>query len=305
MNFMMNAGMNQMKSQAMSLIPNELQDKEEDKNQQQKDGKGKDGKENQVKKKPKKKNPITKTLAIKMFSILLFHTLTITILLFIFVVDKNAGFTWLKLIFFLGGFFGGLLLSLAVSKIKCLTKFYLNYLIYIILFAANFIGFTFLSLLDSDDEEIEDGTEKKIVTKTGTTSKLVKTMFIIFDAASLTVILFSLLVKDTPSTYWLMICSAGGCIITIVIMTKIYGDGTLLKWGTMLFGAFSCAIYEAMTYNSLEVYKQNSKNEASIPSMISLPFELNACFVKIFWYVLKILKYLCTMCTSCCCPKKK
>ena len=55
MNFMVNAGMNQMKSQAMALIPNELQDKEEDKNQQQKDGKGKDGKENQVKKKPKKK----------------------------------------------------------------------------------------------------------------------------------------------------------------------------------------------------------------------------------------------------------
>ena len=53
MNFMMNAALNQVKDQSMALIPNEMKDKEEDKDSKVNvEGKGK---ENQIKKKPKKK----------------------------------------------------------------------------------------------------------------------------------------------------------------------------------------------------------------------------------------------------------
>lgn len=31
--------------------------------------------------------------------------------------------------------------------------------------------------------------------------------------------------------------------------------------------------------------------------MVSLPFELNLCFAKIFWYLIKIISFLCSMCT--------
>ena len=121
---MVNAGMNQIKDQAMELIPNELQDKKDEKNPEEKDSKlNVDGKEDKIKQKKPKRNPITKTLAIKLFSILLFHTLIITLILFIFVRDKNAGFTLLKLIIFLSAFIGGIILSLIVIKLKVYQNF--------------------------------------------------------------------------------------------------------------------------------------------------------------------------------------
>ena len=220
-----------------------------------------------------------------MYSILLFHTMIITILIFVFSYQK--GFHVIKLIVFLSCFVGGFLLSLSIAKIKCLSKAYLNYVIYIILLAANIFAFVCCSLLYDR------------------LSNLIKTMFIVFDTASISVIFFSGLVKDTPSTFWLMVAGVGGSILTILIMAKIYGDTFLDKWLTLLFGAFSLAVYESMTYNALDAYIKNNKNESGIPSIVSLPFELNLCFFKVFIYFIKIISKLCSMCVSCCCPTRK
>jgi len=291
MNFMMQAGMNQMKDQAKSLIPNEMQDKKEGGKEGEENGKIENSEnKNQVKqKKPKRKNPITKSAAIRMYTVLLFHTLLITILLYVFTKSENIGFSIIKLAIFLGCFFGAILLSLAVSYFQFISKVFLNYLIYLIILGANVIGFICCARLNGD------------------LFKLLKTMFIIFDAGSLTIIFFSTLVKDTPSTFWLMCSSCGGIIIAILVMAKVYNDSKIFRWVVILFGCIAFAIYESMNYNALDVYKKNTKNEASVPSMVSLPFELNLCFVKIFWYVLKVIGYLCSMCFACCCagPKKK
>lgn len=294
MNFMMKAGMNQManqmKDQAQALIPNELQDKsEENKGKEMENGKieGSNNINKDIQKKPKRKNPITKSLAIKMYSILLFHTLLVTILIYVFTNIKKSGFSIIKLAIFVGCLFGAILLSLAVSHIQFISKLYLNYILYLVILAANSIGFIHCSLLDED------------------LSKLIKTMFVIFDAASLTIILFSVLVKDTPSTFWLMCSSCGGIIIALLVMAKIYNDSKIFRYLVIFFGLISAAIYESMNYNALDVYKKNNKNETSVPSMISLPFELNLCFVKIFWYLIKIIKYLFSMCYACCCAKAK
>ena len=291
MNFMMQAGMNQMKDQAKSLIPNEMQDKKEGGKEGEENGKIENSEnKNQVKqKKPKRKNPITKSAAIRMYTVLLFHTLLITILLYVFTKSENIGFSIIKLAIFLGCFFGAILLSLAVSYFQFISKVFLNYLIYLIILGANVIGFICCARLNGD------------------LFKLLKTMFIIFDAGSLTIIFFSTLVKDTPSTFWLMCSSCGGIIIAILVMAKVYNDSKIFRWIVILFGCIAFAIYESMNYNALDVYKKNTKNEASVPSMVSLPFELNLCFVKIFWYVLKVIGYLGSMCFACCCagPKKK
>ena len=287
MNFMMKAGMNQMKDQAMNLIPDEMQDKS-DKNQKGENSnleaseKGKQISQ----KKPKKKNPITKGLAIRMYSILLFHTLVITILLFVF-GNKNKGFGMIKLIVFLSCFFGSILLSLAVSNYKIISKIFLNYIIYLIILSANVIGFICCSRLRKEEDLF----------------KLVKTLFIIFDTGSLTIILFSTLVKDTPSTFWLMCSSSGGILISIIVLAKVYNeDSIIFRWILLLFYAIGVGIYHSMNYNALNAYKRNNKNETSVPSMVSLPFELNISFVKIFLYTINIIIYLCTMCSACCCP---
>jgi hypothetical protein len=283
--------MNQMKDQAKSLIPNEMQDKKEGGKEGGENGKIENSEnKNQVKqKKPKRKNPITKSAAIRMYTVLLFHTLLITILLYVFTKSENIGFSIIKLAIFLGCFFGAILLSLAVSYFQFISKVFLNYLIYLIILGANVIGFICCARLNGD------------------LFKLLKTMFIIFDAGSLTIIFFSTLVKDTPSTFWLMCSSCGGIIIAILVMAKVYNDSKIFRWVVILFGCIAFAIYESMNYNALDVYKKNTKNEASVPSMVSLPFELNLCFVKIFWYLLKVIGYLCSMCFACCCagPKKK
>ena len=205
MNFMMKAGMNQMKDQAKALIPDEMQDKKDT----NKDGKNQEGEKSNLEpsekgqqisnKKPKKKNPITKGLAIRMYSILLFHTLVITILLFVF-GKKNVNFSPIKLIIFLACFFGSVLLSLAVTNYKFISKMFLNYLIYLVILGANVIGFVCCVRLNGD------------------LFKLVNTLFMIFNTGSLTIILFSTLVKDTPSTFWLMCSSSGGILISVIVL---------------------------------------------------------------------------------------
>lgn len=319
MNFMMQAGMNQMKDQAKSLIPSEMQDKDEKGSPKVAPG--------DVPKKPKKKSLITRSLALRMYTILLFHTLIITILVFIFYSsDPNQPIVprssivllneppsnssdssnstdnstvpdttpeqpesgsrplWmLKLIIFAACFGGSVFLSLSITKIQLFRKIKLNYILYFVLLAANIAAFVCLANLSESLYE------------------LVTTMFIIFDAGSLTIILFSLFVKDTPSTFWLMCSCSGGIVIALIVMSKIY-SGSLFKYLVMLFGLLAFGIYEAMNYNALDVYKQNAQSAPTAPSMISLPFELNVNFVRIFWYMIKGIFYLFSLC---CCPNKK
>ena len=277
MNLMMQAGMTQLQEQTKDLIPSDMQENQES------SGNPKTGGEPVPKKKqPKRKSPITRTLAIKMYSLLLFHTLLITILIYVFGdVKESSGI--LNLIIFAACLGGGIFLSLSGAKISCLSKVFLNYVIYLILLAANVVGFVCGSRIDNR------------------LFQLFTTMFIIFDVGSLTIIIFSIIVKDTPSTFWLMCSCSGGIFIALIVMSKIY-SGSLFKYAVMLFGIFSFAIYEAMNYNALDAYKKNIKKEATVPSMVSLPFELNICFITIFWYILKGIYWLCS---ACCCPNKK
>ena len=322
MNFMMQKGMDQMKDQAKSLLPSEMQDKDE---------KG-DSKiiQSNAPKKQKKKSPITRSLAIKMYSILLFHTLLITILVFVFyreqsnqssassetalIVLSSNSFSdtsnstednstvpsdnepqssepesktvsnWFLFIVFAACLGGSVFLSLSITKIKCLSKIYLNYVLYLALLAANIVGFICCANIARSLYE------------------LITTMFIIFDAGSLTIILFSIFVKDTPSTFWLMCSCSGGVFIALVVMLKIY-SGSLFRYLVLLFGLLAFGIYETMNYNALDSYKESVKNAPTAPSMISLPFELNVSFVKIFWYLIKGIFYLFSLC--CCSSKKK
>jgi magnesium-transporting ATPase (P-type) len=322
---MMQVGMNQMKDQAKALLPSEMQDKEEK-------GDSKISQSN-VPKKPKKKPIITRSLAIKMYSFLLFHTLLITILVFLFfkgdsktnntstntalislssnsfsnasnsTIDNstvpdnkteppvspessdsnsNTVSKWFLFIVFAVCLGGSVFLSLSISKIKVLSKIYLNYVLYLVLLAANVIGFVCCANISKSLYE------------------LVTSMFIIFDAGSFTIILFSILVKETPSTFWLMCSCSGGIIIALVIMLKIY-SGSLFRYVVLLFGLLACGIYESMNYNALDSYMQNVKSAPTAPSMISLPFELNVSFLKIFLYMIKGIFSLFSMC----CPNKK
>jgi hypothetical protein len=324
---MMQAGMNQMKDQAKSLIPSEMQDKNEQ-GSSPKVGAG------DVRKKPKKKSVITRSLAIRMYTVLLFHTLIITILVFLFYkgdpqqrivprasiillsnssdsssdpsqnstdppknsTDPNSTIPdsepsqstepdlWLHKLIIFGICFGGsLFLSLCISKIKFFTRIYLHYILYLVLLAANIAEFVCLANLSESLYE------------------LVTTMFIIFDAGSLTIIIFSGFVKDTPSTFWLMCSSAGGCFIALIVMSKIY-SGSLFRYFVMLFGILAFGIYETMNYKALDTYKQNVKSSPSAPSSFSLPFELNISFVRVVWY---LVKGICSLFSLCCCPNKK
>ena len=319
---MMQAGMNQMTDQAKSLLPSEMQDKDEKGSPKIAPG--------DAPKKPKKKSLITRSLAIRMYSVLLVHTLIITILVFVFYssdpnqpivprasivllsnsssdskdnstvpdapdskenstipetkpTEPKSDLWFLKLIIFAACFGGSLFLSLSISKIQCLTKIYLNYVLYLVLLGANIAEFVCLANLSESLYE------------------LVTTMFVIFDAGSLTIIIFSILVKDTPSTFWLMCSCTGGIFIALIVMSKIY-SGSLFRYFVMLFGLLAFGIYETMNYKALDTYKQNVKSSPSAPSSFSLPFELNISFVKVFWYILKGIVSLCSMC---CCPNKK
>lgn len=218
-----------------------------------------------------------------MYSILLFHTLLINILLFFF-AKTGEKFNLVLFMIFLGCLFGGILLSFAVSNMKFLSKIFINLIVYIILIVANVIGFICCARLGPNFFE------------------LVNTMFVVFNAGSLTVLLFASLVKDTPSTFWIMISCSGGIIITVFVMAKIYMVVVIYRLLILLIGCLSFAIYESMNLNALDAHK-NSK-EPTAPSLLSLPFELNICFIKVFWYVMKGFYRLCTMCCTLC-PKKK
>jgi len=301
MNFLVSAGLNQMKDQAQGLLPNEGENKEGKKEGEGKgEPEGKEGKDGKGAAKPKKqtkkkKSPIKKETAIRLYSILLLHTMIVTSALIVGLMLKNRNKRLIdnniiNIIIFSSCFVGGTIFSFLLTKKKILSKAF-NCLIYIILLGANVIGFFALA------EFLEDST---------LIAKVLITMFIIFDSGSFIVIIFSMLVKDTPSTFWIMCASAGGNILAIVIMLKVFSyDDFLRKWCLIIFAWMACAIFEVMNYGALDAYRFNFSGQTSIPPMVSLPFELNVCYPKTLWYAAKGIYKLFSFCCLFCCGGKK
>ena len=290
MNIAMKAGMNQMKEQTQNLIGNEMQIKNPDKKEENAENGPKENIEIKEGPKPsqnkkKKKFKIDKNASVRMYSVLFFHTMIITILLFIVhykyskeFEDKKedlGDYSWAILI---GCIVLSILLSLLVSKVQFVSKIFLNYILYLILLALNSLAFVWGG-------------------KEDTLFDYIVSMLIMFDAGSLTVLIFSTFVMDVPSTFWLMCSCASGHLVAMFVLIKIFSDHKYLVLLTCS-GAF--AIYETMNYNAFD---NNLRN--SIPSMISLPFELNMGFIYVIYYIFYGIFYFMRFC---CCPasnKKK
>lgn len=288
MNLALNAGVNQMKDQTQNLIQNEMQDKglekKEENDPKEPNLEINENRPKQIQQKKKKKVKLDKNLTRRMYSVLFFHTMVITILLYIFRkrdLDISDELGTSEKYVFIGCIILSVALSFLVSKVKFISKIFLNYLLYIALLGLNIIAFVY-----------------------GGKSKLfdyVVSMMIMFDAGSITIITISSLVNDNPSTFWLMCCCAAGHLVAMFILMKIYEEH---KYFILFTCGLAFAIYEAMIYNSLESFNK-SKTKSNIPSMMSLPFELNVSFAKIIYYVLYAIFY---WFKSCCCasdPKKK
>lgn len=292
MNLAMNTEMKGMQEKAENLIPKEMQDKND---AQKGENSLKEpnievnnkGKPIQQKKK-KKKAILDRGLTVRMYSVLFFHTLIITVLLFLIhlkTINPLEGkeintYSWY---IFGGCIFLSILLSLLVSKVRCISKVYLNYIFYLILLALNAFAFAWGGKEDLFDYIIS--------------------MLIMFDAGSLTVLTFSLLVKDVPSTFWIMCSCSAGSLLAMLILIKVFSEH---KYFVLLTCIIAFAIYESMNYNALDCYKNNSKNKNSIPSMMSLPFELNLCFLKVIYYIFYgIFYYFKACCCSSFSKKKK
>lgn len=273
MNLLLQKGVNDMKDQTQNLIQNEMQIVQKDEN-----------KENQIKEpnievnnkvKPSKKRKkliIDKGLSIRMYTVLFFHTFIITILLYYFnyktddVIDEKSkelgNYTWA---IFAGCIALSIVLSFLVSKVQFLSKVFINYIFYIILLALNALAFIWGGKDDFFDYIIS--------------------MLIMFDAASLIIIIFLALMKDAaPSTFWIMCSCTAGSLIAMYVILKIYSTH---KYFVLITCILSFAIYESMNYSVFDSYTNKAKNKNNnSPSMISLPFELNISFVMLIYYIL-------------------
>ena len=123
-----------------------------------------------------------------MYSVLFFHTMIKTILLFIVhykYLDefndnkKDLGdYSWP---IFIGCIVLSILLSLLASKVQFISKIFLNYIFYLLLLALNSLAFVW-----GGKDSLFD---------------YITSLLIMFDAGSLTVLIFSTFVKDVPSTF--------------------------------------------------------------------------------------------------------
>ena len=302
MNFMMQAGMNQMKNQAQDLIPKEVKDatkeesdKPEDENVKTiNDSSSNVSNSNQTTNIPKKKKSgvISKALAIKMYMLLLIHTAILTIAEYIIhsmqsnlFSDKSST----KLIYWIifgVGIVGALLLSLMVSKIRCFSSLYFIYVLYVVLLALDLVIFNLGGHLISFD--------------------IFVSILIIFDAGSIVILIFCSFIKEPPSTFWIMCSSTGGIILAIFLCAKLYEEKRIL---VLIFGVYTFIIYQVMNYNAFNMGKGKKnkgqsyqEEESIIPSAMALPYEFNASFLKMFIY---IFQGLFIIITGCCSKKKK
>ena len=162
-----------------------------------------------------------------------------------------------------------LLLSMLVTKITCFSSPFFIYILYLVLLALDLCIFNIGGHIISFD--------------------IFVSMLIAFDAGSIVILIFCSLIKDHPSTFWVMCSSTGGIILAVFLTTKIYED---LKMLVLIFGVISFFIYQVMNYNTFDTDKGKKKKGAEdvkeeepkikIPPMMILPFEFNAAFIKIF-----------------------
>ena len=280
MSFIQDMAMQQMKDQASQLIPKELQDKEEE------DPKALDVKETK-KSKPKKKKSIDRSLVIKMFSVLFLHTTIITVLLFIshFKVsakideksEQTGKYNWL---IFWGCIALSILLSILVCYVQFISKIFFNYLFYLILLVLNANAFIWSGY------------------KENSSFHWTSAMLIMFDVGSLSILFLSCFVRENPSTFWMMIGAGAGLLLTLMVLCKIYSDD---KYTTFLFCVLAFAVFEATTHNALDCFEHPEKKK-NVPTMMTLPFELNLCFIKIVYY---LFLFIVDLLKGCCCSKKR
>ena len=304
MNFVQQAAMNQVKSQAQNLIPKEVKDAtNEEKSENENirninDSSSNISNSNQSSGIPKKKKSsvISKALAIKMYILLLIHTGILTIAEYIIhAIQKSKGSLFssestaitIYWIIFAASLVAALLLSLMVSKIKCFSSLYFIYVLYIILLALDLVIFNIGGQLISFD--------------------IFVSMLIVFDAGSLVVLIFCSFIKEPPSTFWIICSSTGGIILAIFLCAKLYEGKRIL---VLIFGVYSYVIYQVMNYNTFnknkgkkkrgQAYKEEEENV--IPSSMILPYEFNASFIKMFFFIFQGI-YI--VISGCCSGKKK
>ena len=278
MNLAQDMALQGIKEQANQFMPKELQDTKEG------DSQNLNIKEN---KQPQRKI-VDKSLSLKMFTILFIHTTLITVLLYLIhynvsdsskkiseKTEQNKSYNWL---YFAGCITLSIILSLLVCYVQFVSKIFLNYLFYLILLVLNANAFIWGGY--NNDHSFH----------------WTSAMLIMFDVGSLCVLLLSCFVKENPSTFWMMIGSGVGLLLTLMILCKVYNDD---KYSTFLFCVLSFGVYEATTYNALDCFEHPEKKK-NVPSMMTLPFELNLCFIKIIYYVFLLFV---DCCKACCCSK--
>ena len=314
MNMVMQAGLNQAKDQAQNLIPKEVKDGQ---NEEKKEGEGNNNSINDsqsnltnssnISHKKMKNKKINKQLAIKMYSVLLCHTGILTIAEYIIRTVQNSkgnvfdsDYNIVYWIIFAASIALALILSLLVTKIKCLSSMIFVSLFYVLILALDACIFNIGGHLLSFEVFVS--------------------MLIVFDAASAVILIFCSLIKDAPSLFWMICSSIGGIILAVFLCTKIYEDEKIF---VLIFGVYAFVVYETMNYHVFDDGKKKKKKsepqpqiptqsqpqqeakpeeEVKIPPMMVLPYEFNAAFVRLF---LLILKGIYTLIRGCCGGNKK
>ena len=314
MNMVMQAGLNQAKDQAQNLIPKEVKD---GKNEEKKEGEGNNNSINDsqsnltnssnISHKKMKNKKINKQLAIKMYSVLLCHTGILTIAEYIIRTVQNSkgnvfdsSYNVVYWVIFAASIALALILSLLVTKIKCLSSMIFVSLFYVLILALDACIFNIGGHLLSFEVFVS--------------------MLIVFDAASAVILIFCSLIKDAPSLFWMICSSIGGIILAVFLCTKIYEDEKIF---VLIFGVYAFVVYETMNYHVFDDGKKKKKKsepqpqiptqsqpqqeakpeeEVKIPPMMVLPYEFNAAFVRL---LLLIFKGIYTLIRGCCGGNKK
>ena len=313
MNMVMQAGLNQAKDQAQNLIPKEVKDgqneekKGEGNNNSINDSQSNLTNSSNISHKKMKNKRINKQLAIKMYSVLLCHTGILTIAEYIIRTVQNSkgnvfnsDYNIVYWIIFAASIALALILSLLVTKIKCLSSMIFVSLFYVLILALDACIFNIGGHLLSFEVFVS--------------------MLIVFDAASAVILIFCSLIKDAPSLFWMICSSIGGIILAVFLCTKIYEDEKIF---VLIFGVYAFVVYETMNYHVFDDGKKKKKKsepqpqiptqsqpqqeakpeeEVKIPPMMVLPYEFNAAFVRL---LLLIFKGIYTLIRGCCGGNKK
>ena len=164
-----------------------------------------------------------------------------------------------------------------ISKVRFISTLFLNYIFYLILLVLNSAAFVWGAQSAFD---------------------YIISLIIMFDAGTLIILIFSALIKENPSTFWLMCSCSAGHILAMVILTKIFDDH---KYYVLIVCVVAFLIYQTMNYTALDCFKKDSK-KTNMPTTMSLPFELNLSFVRIIFYV--FYGFYCLF-RNCCCGDSK